>query len=77
MIMTLAMLIAGFIVAFLKGWLLTLVNLCAMPTVVFGGYLYASAITNTDKNQYKDYESAGGRAEQAISAIKTVKQMNG
>jgi len=49
--MTLAMLIAGFIVAFLKGWLLTLVNLCAMPTVVFGGYLYASAITSKDKNQ--------------------------
>jgi ATP-binding cassette subfamily B (MDR/TAP) protein 1 len=76
-IMTFAMFVAGFAIAFSKGWLMTLVTLCSLPAIAFGGYLYASAITSKDKDQEKEYAEAGGQAEQAIAAIKTVKQLNG
>jgi len=49
--MTLAMFIAGFAIAFYTGWLMTLVTLCSIPALAFGGYLYATAIANKDKDQ--------------------------
>lgn len=51
--MTLAMFVAGFIIAFYTGWLMTLVSLCSLPLIALGGYLYANAITNKDKAQEK------------------------
>ena len=77
LIMTIAMLIAGFIIAFIKGWLMTLVVLVSLPVIGLGGVLFSSAVANKDKTQEKEYAEAGGMAEQAISAVKTVKQLNG
>ena len=77
MIMTLAMFVAGFIIAFIYGWLMTLVVMCSLPVIAIGGALFASATAKKDKDQEKDYAEAGGQVEQAISSIKTVKQMNG
>jgi len=38
------MFIAGFIIAFFYGWLMTLVVLASLPVIAFGGILYAGAI---------------------------------
>ena len=76
-IMTFSMFIAGFVIAFVYGWLMTLVVLCSLPFLAIGGMLYASASQKKIKDQEKDYAEAGGQAEQAFAAIKTVKQMNG
>lgn len=76
-IMTIGMFIAGFAIAFSTGWLLTLVTLCSLPAIGLAGYLYIYAIESIDKKSSKDYSKAGGLAEQALSGIKTVKQMNG
>jgi ATP-binding cassette subfamily B (MDR/TAP) protein 1 len=75
--MTIATLIAGFVFAFVTGWLMTLVVLATIPALGIAGYFYISVIGNKDKNEQKSYAKAGGKAEQAISAIKTVKQLNG
>jgi len=75
--MTIGMFIAGFAIAFSTGWLLTLVTLCSIPAIGFAGYVYMYAIESIDKKSSKDYSEAGGLAEQALSSIKTVKQLNG
>ena len=75
--MTVAMLVAGFVFAFVTGWLMTLVVLATLPALAISGYFYMKVISDKDKVQEKKYSSAGGKAEQAISSIKTVKQLNG
>ena len=76
-IMTIGMFIAGFAIAFSKGWLMTLVVLCSLPAIGLSGWLYIYAIQTMDSQSAKDYSTAGGLAEQALSSIKTVKQLNG
>lgn len=71
------MFIAGFTIAFIKGWLMTLVCIASLPAIGLGGYLYSTAIAKKDTELEKEYSAAGGKAEQAIAAIKTVKQLNG
>jgi ATP-binding cassette subfamily B (MDR/TAP) protein 1 len=71
------MFVAGFIIAFVKGWQMTLVTLAAIPALAIAGAIYVTAIQTKDKRNAKYYAKAGGLAEQAFSSIKTVKQMNG
>ena len=75
--MTLSMLIAGFVIAFVYGWLMALVVVASLPVIAIGGIMYATATESKDKDQDKDYAEAGGQVEQALSSIKTVKQLNG
>lgn len=49
MIQTLAMFVAGFIIAFIKGWLMTLVVLAAIPAIAISGGIYMSGIQNKEK----------------------------
>lgn len=53
--MTIAMFIAGFTIAFIKGWLLTLVTLASLPAIGLGGYLYSSAIARKSTDLQKEY----------------------
>lgn len=75
--MTISMFIAGFIIAFINGWLMTFVLLASLPLIGVSGYFFINSTQQKDKNLEKDYAKAGGKAEQALSAIKTVKQLNG
>lgn len=72
-----AMAISGLIIAFVKGWLLTLVLFAAFPVIIGSMYLYMYNVQNKGKKEQKSYAVAGGRAEQALAAIKTVKMLNG
>jgi ATP-binding cassette subfamily B (MDR/TAP) protein 1 len=69
--------IAGFIIAFTSGWLMTLVCLAGIPVIGFSGYLYMQSLQKKSKEFQKIYSQAGGLAEQAMYSIKTVKQLNG
>ena len=75
--MTVASILAGFIFAFIVGWLMTLVVLATLPALGIAGMFYMKVIGQKDKVSKKKYHTAGGKAEQALSAIKTVKQLNG
>ena len=76
-VMTAAMIIAGFIFSFITGWLMTFVVFATLPALGISGYFYMKVIGEKDQVSKKKYHKAGGRAEQAISSIKTVKQLNG
>lgn len=60
--MTIGMFIAGFAIAFSKGWLMTLVALCSIPAIGIAGGLYIFAIGSMDQKLAKDYSKAGGLA---------------
>ena len=62
LIMTFAMLVAGFVFAFIKGWLMALVVIATLPALAISGYFYMSVIINKNKIQEKQYSLAGGRA---------------
>jgi ABC-type multidrug transport system fused ATPase/permease subunit len=49
------MFIAGFTIAFVYGWLMTLVVLASLPVIAFGGAFYAGAIGKQNQEQEKDY----------------------
>lgn len=76
-IMCLSMFISSFSIAFAYGWLMTLVVLASMPFIGLGGLIFATASAKKSEDAEKDYAEAGGLSEQAISGIKTVKQLNG
>ena len=56
---------------------MTLVVLASMPIIALGGIVFASASGKKSEDYEKEYASAGGLAEQALSGIKTVKSLNG
>lgn len=51
LIMTVAMLISGFIFAFVTGWLMALVVLATVPVLGIAGYFYMKIIGEKDKKQ--------------------------
>ena len=51
MIMTFSMFVVGFIIAFVYGWLMTLVVLCSLPFIAIGGGLFAGSAAKKDKEQ--------------------------
>ncbi len=75
--MTVGMLIAGFAIAFSVGWLMTLVMLACIPVISLAGYVFMWSAEQKNKITSKDYAQAGGLAEQALTAIKTIKMLNG
>lgn len=47
--MAIATLIAGFVFAFISGWLMTLVVLATIPALGLAGYFYIKVIGEKDK----------------------------
>lgn len=75
--MPIATLISGFVFAFITGWLMTLVILSTLPALAIAGGIYMSLVSSSEEVLAKGYAKAGGRVEQALSGIKTIKQLNG
>ena len=67
--------LAGFILAFTKGWELSLVLTGAFPIIALSGTLFAWVLTNIKKLTDKAYIHASALAEQSLNAIKTVKSL--
>jgi uncharacterized oligopeptide transporter (OPT) family protein len=59
--MTLSMFVAGFVIAFIYGWTMTLVVAASLPVIGFGGYLYSMASAKMDQGQEQEYAEAGGQ----------------
>lgn len=60
--MTIALIISGFIFAFVTGWLMTFVVLATIPALGISGFFYMKVIGEKDKVSKKKYHKAGGRA---------------
>ncbi|KAG9457822.1 hypothetical protein H6P81_002330 [Aristolochia fimbriata] len=67
----------GFIVAFVRGWLLTLVMLSSIPPLVFTGAVMSIVITKMASRGQTAYSDAGVVVEQTIGAIRTVASFTG
>nr|CAB3473981.1 unnamed protein product [Digitaria exilis] len=67
----------GFIIAFTRGWLLTLVMLTSLPLVAIAGAVAAQLLTKVSSNKLTSYGDAGDTVEQTIGAIRTVVSFNG
>jgi ATP-binding cassette subfamily B (MDR/TAP) protein 1 len=64
--------LGGFLVAFIKGWKLTLVLLAAIPFMAVVGAAVTILITKATSQGQEAYAQAGDVVEQAISSIRTV-----
>ncbi|RHZ59931.1 hypothetical protein Glove_360g64 [Diversispora epigaea] len=68
---------AGFIIAFTKGWKLSLVLCAVIPLLIGSGGIMAKAIASDSSEGQDAYASAGGVAEQVLSGIRTVVAFGG
>ncbi|XP_057439151.1 ABC transporter B family member 11-like [Lotus japonicus] len=69
--------VGGYVVAFIKGWLLTVVLLSALPLLVASGAAMALLIGKMTSRGQKAYAKAAHVAEQTIGSIKTVASFTG
>ncbi|CAL4954975.1 unnamed protein product [Urochloa decumbens] len=69
--------VGGFVVAFVKGWLLSLIMLSCIPPVVIAGGVVSKIMSKISSKGQASYSDAGNVVEQTIGAIKTVVCFNG
>ncbi|KAI4384908.1 hypothetical protein MLD38_002993 [Melastoma candidum] len=67
----------GFVIAFLKGWLLTLVMLTSIPLLVVSGATMALIISKMASRGQSAYAKAANVVEQTIGSIRTVASFTG
>lgn len=68
---------AGFIIAFTRGWKLSLILLAVFPLIGVAGRVMGSQLTKRTKLAQDAFGEAGGVAEQAISSVRTVQAFSG
>ena len=64
--------IGGFVIAFIKGWLLTLVMLSSIPLLVASGAVMSILIAKMASRGQSAYAKAADVVEQTIGSIRTV-----
>ncbi|KAK7282933.1 hypothetical protein RIF29_12063 [Crotalaria pallida] len=69
--------IGGFVIAFIKGWLLTLVMMSTLPLLVLSGSLLAIIVARTASKSQTAYSKAAHVVEQTIGSIRTVASFTG
>ncbi|KAH7521539.1 hypothetical protein FEM48_Zijuj07G0044300 [Ziziphus jujuba var. spinosa] len=67
----------GFIIAFIKGWLLSLVLLSCIPALVIAGGAMATVMSKMSSKGQLAYAEAGNVVEQTVGAIRTVASFTG
>ncbi|XP_056175493.1 ABC transporter B family member 9-like [Syzygium oleosum] len=76
-IQLLATFLGGFVVAFTRGWLLSLVLLSCIPLIVIAGGAMALIMTKMSSQGQIAYAAAGNVVEQTVGAIRTVASFTG
>ncbi|XP_010999324.1 PREDICTED: ABC transporter B family member 4-like [Populus euphratica] len=68
---------AGFVVAFIKGWKLTLVMASSIPLLVLSGAVMAITVSKTASRGQTAYARAANIVDQSIGSIRTVVSFTG
>ncbi|XP_073064615.1 LOW QUALITY PROTEIN: ABC transporter B family member 4 [Primulina eburnea] len=76
-IQLLATFLGGFVIAFIKGWLLTLVLLSSIPPLVLSGALMSIVLSRMSSSGQNAYAKAAVVVEQTIGSIRTVASFTG
>ncbi len=71
-IQLLASFLGGFVIAFIKGWLLTLVMLSLIPPIVISGAIMNKLVSKLASRGQASYSLAANIVEQTIGSIRTV-----
>ena len=66
--------LGGFTIAFVKGWLLSLVLLSCIPALIIAGGAMATVMSKVSSRVQVAYAEAGNVVEQTVGAIRTVRQ---
>ncbi|KAJ7973147.1 ABC transporter B family protein [Quillaja saponaria] len=69
--------LGGFVIAFVKGWLLTLVMMSCIPLLVISGAAMAIIISKMASRGQRAYGKAANIVEQTIGSIRTVASFTG
>uniref|UniRef100_A0A0D3GAF8 MDR-like ABC transporter n=1 Tax=Oryza barthii TaxID=65489 RepID=A0A0D3GAF8_9ORYZ len=69
--------LGGFVLAFLKGWLLTLVMLSTIPPFIFAAGIVSKMLAKISNEGLASYSKAGDIVEQTVGSIRTVVSFNG
>ncbi|KAJ7570216.1 hypothetical protein O6H91_01G110400 [Diphasiastrum complanatum] len=69
--------VSGFVIAFMKGWKLTLVMLSTLPLIIAAGCAMAFRISTTATKGQAAYAEAGTVVEQVVGGIRTVASFTG
>lgn len=72
-IQLLFMFLAGFAVAFVQGWKLTLVMVATIPLLALSGGLMAMMVSKMSGAGQEAYAEAGTTVEQVVSSVRTVR----
>ncbi|XP_020580289.1 ABC transporter B family member 9-like [Phalaenopsis equestris] len=67
----------GFIIAFVKGWHLTLVMICGFPFIVMSGAIMSLIISKLSARGQSAYAEAGSVVDQTIGSIRTIVSFSG
>ena len=70
--MSLSMFVAAFVMGFTTSWKLSLALLSIVPMMGIGGYFFTQKLMEGTQQKEKEYEKAGGLAEEVIFNVKTV-----
>ncbi|BFG14786.1 hypothetical protein CerSpe_010600 [Prunus speciosa] len=76
-IQLIATFVGGFVIAFVKGWLLTLVMLSSIPLLVLSGAIMGILISKMASSGQTAYSVASTVVEQTIGSIRTVASFTG
>ncbi|KAL3827731.1 hypothetical protein ACJIZ3_016533 [Penstemon smallii] len=76
-IQLIATFLGGFAIAFIKGWLLTLVMLSSIPLLVIAGGVMSMALSKMASRGQEAYAKAAIVVEQTIGSIRTVASFTG
>ncbi|KAI0492261.1 hypothetical protein KFK09_026530 [Dendrobium nobile] len=69
--------LGGFVIAFVKGWLLALVLLCSVPFIVMAGAALSLIISKLSARGQSAYAEAGSVVEQTVGSIRTIASFSG
>lgn len=75
-IQLLATFVGGFVIAFIKGWLLTLVMLSSIPLLVISGGVMSVVLSKVASRSQNAYAKAAIVVEQTIGSIRTVTSLH-
>ncbi|KAM1108063.1 hypothetical protein PS2_004749 [Malus domestica] len=69
--------LGGFVIAFVKGWRLTVVLLATIPAIVIAGAVMATIMSRMSSRGQSAYAEAGSIVEQTVGSIRTVASFTG
>ncbi|KAL9236879.1 hypothetical protein vseg_011498 [Gypsophila vaccaria] len=69
--------VGGFVIAFIRGWLLAIVLLACIPALVLAGGIMALLMMKMSSRAQMAYADAGNVVEQTVTAIRTVASFTG